>query len=632
MIPLLSRSNASLKEDFKIIIKALKFFCKVDKVTIPIILVQSILTAISPYIIIFLSGFLLDALYKQLEIKTIIYYALIGLGLNLVLCLADHRLGKSKWIKFRNLSSYQQHLMTKKILCMDYEYMESEEIQSLIRRQNEYSETSNGAYYTLLTRLDIVLQRFFSIIISIFIVVPLFLKTGSTYTPVERAINSPAFTIVIVGCIAFGVFWSVHSAKHLQRVERASQQNMINLNRRFFYFFNHFLDGYDRGKDVRIFHMQGIIEEENRQMVANVDAHTRKIEHERWQFECINQPIATLNGGFVYLFVGLKALIGVISVGDIVRYAGSITQFITSFSEFMTSLSALRVNTQYLEELNYFLDLQPIKQQGSIPVEKRSDNRFVIECKNVSFRYPGTKEDVIKDLNMTFDIGGKMAIVGRNGSGKTTFIKLLCRLYEPTKGEILLNGIDIRKYDYNEYLKLFSVVFQDSKIYSFSVGNNVAASEEVNKESVIDSLRRAGLTDLLEKLPHGIDTYVYKDFDENGIEISGGEAQRMEIARAIYQNRPFVIMDEPTAALDPVAEYKVYTGFNEMVDNKTAIYISHRLSSCRFCDEILVFDKGRVIQRGSHEVLVKENGLYHKLWSVQAQYYADTENALVYEA
>lgn len=224
-----------------------------------------------------------------------------------------------------------------------------------------------------------------------------------------------------------------------------------------------------------------------------------------------------------------------------------------------------------------------------------------------------------------------MAVVGRNGSGKTTFIKLLCRLYEPTEGEILLNGIDINKYAYEEYLKLFSVVFQDSKIYSFSVGNNVAASEEVDEERVKDALNRAGLSKLLNKMPKGIDTYVHMDFDEEGVEISGGEAQRMEIARAIYQDRPFVIMDEPTAALDPIAEHEVYAGFNKMIGNKTAIYISHRLSSCRFCSDIVVFQDGNIVQRGSHELLVKEKGLYAKMWNAQAQYYADTKNAVVFQ-
>ncbi len=198
----------------------------------------------------------------------------------------------------------------------------------------------------------------------------------------------------------------------------------------------------------------------------------------------------------------------------------------------------------------------------------------------------------------------------------------MCRLYDPTEGEIFLNGIDIKKYDYKEYLSLFSVVFQDFKIPAFPLGQNVAASVEYNREKAEDALRRAGLSKLLEKLPYGLDTPVYTDFDKNGVDISGGEAQKVAIARALYHDTPFVILDEPTAALDPLAEYEIYSKFDELVGTKTAVYISHRLSSCQFCNDILVIDEGRAVQRGEHNSLIKEkDGLYYKLWNTQAKYY-----------
>lgn len=247
---------------------------------------------------------------------------------------------------------------------------------------------------------------------------------------------------------------------------------------------------------------------------------------------------------------------------------------------------------------------------------------YEIEFHDVSFRYPGARQDSLKHVSLKFRIGERLAVVGMNGSGKTTFIKLLCRLYDPTEGEILLNGIDIRLYDYEEYLSLFSVVFQDFRLFSFPLGQNVAADTDFDPEKAKRCLDRAGFRERLSHMPYGLATCLYKDFDADGVEISGGEAQKIALARALYKDAPFIILDEPTAALDPVAEAEIYTSFNDIAGGKTAIYISHRLSSCKFCDEIVVFHEGAIIQRGSHNELVADtNGKYYELWHAQAQYY-----------
>ena len=240
---------------------------------------------------------------------------------------------------------------------------------------------------------------------------------------------------------------------------------------------------------------------------------------------------------------------------------------------------------------------------------------------------PGAETYALRHVNMTLTGGQRLAVVGINGSGKTTFIKLMCRLYDPTEGTILLNGIDIKCYNYNQYMSLFSVVFQDFNLFSFSLGENVAAGGDYDTEKVLSSLRKSGFGDRLNTMPDGIRTSLYKDFDKNGVEISGGEAQKIALARALYKDAPFIILDEPTAALDPIAEYEIYSKFNEIIGDKTAIYISHRLSSCRFCDKILVFDNGQIVQSGSHEELItQEDGKYYELWHAQAQYYIEDEN------
>ena len=263
--------------------------------------------------------------------------------------------------------------------------------------------------------------------------------------------------------------------------------------------------------------------------------------------------------------------------------------------------------------------------QGSLTTEKRSDRKYEIEFKDVSFRYPGTSTWALRHVSMKFDVGGRLAVVGENGSGKTTFIKLLCRLYDPDEGEIRLNGIDIRKYRYDNYLALFSVVFQDFQLLAQPLAANVAAAEDYDRERAARCLEKAGFGARLAELLNGLDTCLYRDFEEDGVEISGGEAQKIALARVLYQDAPFIVLDEPTAALDPEAEAEVYTKFNDIVEDKTAIYISHRLSSCRFCDQIAVFDGGQVVQQGSHDQLIREEGKYQSLWNAQAQYYQKAE-------
>ena len=345
-------------------------------------------------------------------------------------------------------------------------------------------------------------------------------------------------------------------------------------------------------------------------------------EHEELCRNFLQKVIFGLSSLFIYLFAGLRAYAGAITIGNMVTYASSMEHFISSINYISIVVGHLKSAAMYAEDYREFIELGKRKYDGTIPVEKRRDNKFSVEFVNVSFKYPGADTYALKNINLKFVIGERMAIVGKNGSGKTTFIKLLCRLYDVTEGCIKVNGIDIRKYNYKEYCNLFSVVFQDFQIFAFPVGENVAAGSKVDEALAIDAMNKAGLGERLEKLESGLSTCVGKDYDEEGVSFSGGEKQKLAIARAIYKDASFVIMDEPTAALDPEAEAEIFEGFDKMVGKKTAIYISHRLASCRFCEDILVFDEGKVVQHGSHDELEKQDGLYRQLWNAQAQYYA----------
>lgn len=333
--------------------------------------------------------------------------------------------------------------------------------------------------------------------------------------------------------------------------------------------------------------------------------------------------------GICYLFLTLIAASGGIAAGMLLRYVACFERFTNSVQDMLNSMQAFLLVARRQSTMFEFLDTQGNFYEGKLPVEKRSDNEYEVEFRDVSFRYPGSEEYALRDFSLKLRIGERMAVVGKNGSGKTTMIKLLCRLYEPTEGIIYLNGIDIRKYNYSEYMQLFSVVFQQFSLFEYSIAENVAAGEEYDAGRVKECLIKAGFGERLESLEYqakGIHTPVDKGFDDAGVMFSGGERQKIALARALYKNSPFILLDEPTAALDPVAEYEVYSAFDAIVGDRTAVYISHRLSSCRFCDDIVVFDGGRIVQRGNHEELMEdESGLYFSLWRAQAQYY---ENAI----
>jgi ABC-type multidrug transport system fused ATPase/permease subunit len=263
-----------------------------------------------------------------------------------------------------------------------------------------------------------------------------------------------------------------------------------------------------------------------------------------------------------------------------------------------------------------------VSNDGEI-IETSAHKSPVIEFRSVSFKYPRTKKYVLKNINLTIKTGEHIAIVGENGAGKTTFIKLLCRLYKPTEGEILIDGVNINNYKFDEYIKLLSVVFQDFKMLAFTFKENITFGEQCDDEKIMELCRVGGVERRIETAPKKLNTSMYKMFEENGIEPSGGEAQKLAIVRALYKNSPIIILDEPTAALDALAEDRMYRQFDEMIKGRTAIYISHRLASTRFCDNIAIFESGLIVGMGTHDELMEENETYKQMFEMQAQYYKE---------
>ncbi len=386
------------------------------------------------------------------------------------------------------------------------------------------------------------------------------------------------------------------------------------------YFFGEMSD-FRYGKDVRLYGMDKLIgekTEENIQEVKQLQIQQAKDLHLLRQLDGV---IGAIVSGVITFYIGFLAIKKVITIGDLSMLSSSASQFGGSVSSIVGAVQDIALKSELMIKYVDFMENYETHADGGKSVEPVKD--YVIEFKNVSFKYPRAEEYVLKNINITIHGGEHLAIVGLNGAGKTTFIKLLCRLYKPTEGEILLNGVNINEYDFDEYAHLFSPVFQDFSIFAFTVKENIALSDTANADygKLWALCGSCGLTNKVKGLPQGLDTLVFKEFDETGFEPSGGEQQKIAIARALYKDAPIVVLDEPTAALDPVSEYEIYTHFNTLTKGKSAIYISHRLATCRFCDRIAVFHEGEIIQVGNHEQLMDQGGLYGEMFMAQMQYY-----------
>lgn len=326
----------------------------------------------------------------------------------------------------------------------------------------------------------------------------------------------------------------------------------------------------------------------------------------------------------MYGYCSFKAIIGSITVGSFSVYLGAITSFMNNAFSVIYQLSNIRFLSHCADDYKAFVEAatptHKVKGVNSIDTE---NGKHEFEFVNVSFKYPNTENYVLKNVSLKIATGERLSIVGYNGAGKSTFIKLLCRLYEPTEGVILYNGVDISTINYDQYRELLAVVFQDYQLFAFSVGDNIVLNREKNEKNIWTAIDKSGLSDKMLNLKNGLDTQLSKNFSADGIEFSGGEGQKLACARAYYRDSPVVILDEPTASLDPIAEAQLYGRFNEIIGTKTAIYISHRLASVKFCDKVAVFAAGELIEYGTHKELIERDGVYTEMFNKQAQYYRE---------
>ena len=603
---------------FKTIFSAFQEMHRLEKRLIPISIAVSIVMAVMPFVNVWFTSKIIDLLDTGAEMNELFLYIGLAVGINLILFFVNYFLSDMYYM-YRSLM-YNKELqnISVKLFKMEYQRLESGDFKELVHKHSEAQDRVFSSFVQFSWMLRDFLSGLITLVISVVIIFPLlkigFKTTGNTF------FEKPVFLLTIFGAIAVMTGIILVIALKMNKMWFRASDEYSRLDRIFYYFLNMFSD-YNTGKEIRLYKEQKLIEHNaTDKLLTNGERVLKKASINSAKSSSFIAVLGAVVGFGIYLFIGVKGLYGLFGIGSLVLYCGAFMQIINGI---MKMAATFGKTEEMVPLVNYYFDIMNTKDDmtyGSKVLDLT--DKFEIEFKNVSFKYPGAENDSLKNVNLTIHNGEHLAVVGRNGSGKTTFIKLMCRFYDVTEGEILINGENIKEYTAQSLMSLYSVVFQDFKIFSTTLAQNISAGSDYNSEKLFDALDKSNIKERVQKMENEENTYLYKDLDKAGVEISGGEAQKLALARALYKDSPIVILDEPTAALDPVAENEIYNRFNSFVNHKTAIYISHRLSSCIFCSRIAVFDKAQLVQNGTHEELLEnKEGKYYELWNAQAQYY-----------
>ncbi len=558
-----------------------------------------IFSALQPFANILLMPMLIDTLVNDRDFKkaAVIGTVMVISGV-LISCLAS-----CTTIHLEKYADYFLNMETEQAsrLCMEIDFTLTEDKDALdqIQKAREGIAWSGGAHE--------IAKGFFTILSNV-------IKLLGVITVIIFA--APVLLAVIAVLLAVSAL--INNKKN--KIDIKFFKELAKRNRIYDYI-EWQLDQFRFAKDIRLYDAADMMMTNAGNNYERLRQDQEKTSYEKYSLDIADAGTNSLRDFATYLYLGILAITGKITVGTFSQLISAAGTLSSSIQAIILGVQDIVKRSGYMCEFIKFMEYPPALEKGD---RKISDIKggHEIEFRNVTFSYPHTNVQVLKNVSIKLKSGEKLSVVGLNGAGKTTFIKLLCRLYDVDSGEILLDGVNIREYDYEEYMKLFSVVFQDFMLLAFSAQDNILLGEKGNAEEVDELFRKTGILDKINSLPKGKDTMMFKMFDKEGVELSGGEQQKMAIARALYKNAPVVILDEPTAALDPVAEYDIYRQFNDLVHGKTAVYISHRLSSCKFCDHIAVFSGGTIKEYGTHDELVRRHdGIYAEMFKAQAQYY-----------
>lgn len=581
----------------------------------PLLFANSLVNNLRPYFNLYFSAEIVNEIAGKRNVKYLMLLVLTTIIGNFTISMLGNFISKLMSEKGLALSHRETRCFTQKLLHMDYIDLENPSIRQMRRKISESAKINGHGKELLIKSIARVVDALMSALFILLFLAELFAKsyggTSGQFTGV--------FFLSLSLLVCAEIFYNIKSREKNAKEANSVSQTMIENNR-----IDNAIDNYNMGKDIRLYCQDSIIMRIKNQRLTS----HRQAFGEFSKFQAKSAiPIyivSTMTNIIVYIYLAYNAIGGAIGVGSVIKYVGLSQKIIEAIMSIFRGVADIKANRRYVEDYFAYLDIPCVNQKESTTAVDRQNSKYIVEFRNVSFKYPSSKEYALKNVNIKIMRGNRVGIVGRNGSGKTTFVKLLCGLYSPTEGDVFFNGVNIKEFDQHDYLSMIAVVFQDFRLFSFELGANVAGTDEYKASLVEESLREVGFAERLAKMEKGVRSYLFKDFDCDGIELSGGEAQKIALARALYKNAPLIILDEPTAALDPISECAFYSKFNDMLNQKTGMCISHRLSSCRCCDKIMVFQGGELVQFGSHQELVENtNGEYYQLWAAQANYYTE---------
>ena len=486
-----------------------------------------------------------------------------------------------------------------KVLDMDYEMLENPDIQNLSERANRVVSTSPSPVLSLHT-----------IIASFAVNISAFLIFGGILSMLN-----PLMVIILIMTSYANYF----PQKYMRNYEHRERLQREAVNRKFYYLENMSSD-FSYAKDMRIYNLGEHVKSLFFKILKEYTKLTKKLENKRFVSSLADIFAVFLRDGAAYIYLIYRAANGDINAGDFVMYFAVIGSFADWFSGIFNTWSEIARASLAMGDYREFIELKgKFNQDKGIKLPPK-DTPVSIELKNVSYSYPKSETPTLKNINLKIQAGEKVAVVGLNGAGKTTLVKLICGMYSPTKGEILVNGHEINEYNREEYYTLISAVFQRYKFLPVSISENISVNE-THCEKIQKCIEYSGLEEKINKLPDGINTPLVKEINKNGTELSGGESQKLLLARAIYKPSAILVLDEPTAALDPIAESELYEKYGDLASGRTSLFISHRLASTRFCDRIVYIENGEIAESGSHADLLDAGGKYAELFDVQSHYY-----------
>ena len=593
----------------KKLVHFIKLVWSVSPAYILLLVADAFCKAAKTLINIILPMLLVDELTTDKDIEQLFFYAGLIVLNNVGMTLLTNTLGRFIKVRKENTGNGMMKLMSEKIMNLEYSYLEDPVYLDLKERAVFAVNNQNVITNLILVVSDIVSQ-------------------GATLLGLAAVLLTLGPVLLIV--LAVGIALMLWVYYGISQYQRKITEEIIPINRRFSYYFQLAFDK-EVQKDIRLYDMEEMITERIHAFSKETCDFFEKIQKESGKalgkIAAISEGIAA----FSYGYVGIRTLGTTfgpqLSLGALTMYVSAAINFSQIINTFGQNAVAMMQFISWLDPYMEFMSLaEETKQTGKLPFSGEIET---LEFKDVTFTYPKAKEPVLVNVSFQIGKGEKISIVGLNGAGKSTLVKLICRMYQADSGQILINGRNIDEYEYLSYMNAISAVFQDYRLFNFTIAENISCESPKEDENTKERSKRVeqlidevGLREKIDELPNGIESRFGKEYDEEGIEMSGGQGQKIAIARALYKKASMVILDEPASALDPIAEAEIYEKFNSLVEDKTAIYISHRMSSSVFCDRILILEDGRVTDFDTHENLMKKTeSLYYKLFQSQAENY-----------